>query len=311
MANVASRQSFGLELAELGATHPNIVVMDADLSKSTMSCHFAEKYPERFFEFGIAEANMIGAAAGMALSGKIPFICSFACFVTGRFDTIRMSIGYSQANVKVVGTHAGIGIGEDGHSQMGLEDLGLMRSVPGFVVLQPGDDIEARQAVQFAAEHNGPVYLRLTRQKLDQVNGDDYKFEMGKGVTLADGKDMTLMATGGTVGYAVKAKDILKSKGIDARVVNIHTIKPIDKDLIVKCAKETGRLMTIEDHSIIGGLGSAVAEVVAEQAPAKLKRWGVLDEFGQSGTQADLYRAYRIDDEGIAAVAEEFYQSAS
>lgn len=310
MANVASRQSFGLALAELGATNPGIVVMDADLSKSTMSCHFAEKYPERFFEFGIAEANMIGAAAGMALSGKVPFICSFACFITGRFDTIRMSIGYSQANVKVVGTHAGIGIGEDGHSQMGLEDLGLMRSIPGFVVLQPADDIETRQAVQFAAEHKGPVYLRLTRQKLDQVNGDDYQFEMGKGVTLADGKDMTLIATGGTVGYAVKAKERLASKGIDARVVNIHTIKPIDDELIAQCAKDTGCLMTVEDHSIIGGLGSAVAEVVAEKAPAKLKRWGILDEFGQSGTQVDLYRAYRIDDEGIAAVAEEFYKSA-
>ncbi|MDP8243539.1 MAG: transketolase C-terminal domain-containing protein [Candidatus Hinthialibacter antarcticus] len=310
MANVASRQSFGLALAELGATNPDIVVMDADLSKSTMSCHFAEKFPERFYEFGIAEANMIGAAAGMALSGKVPFICSFACFITGRFDTIRMSIGYSQANVKIIGTHAGIGIGEDGHSQMGLEDLGLMRSIPGFVVLQPGDDIETRQAVQFAAEHNGPVYLRLTRQKLDQVNGDDYTFEMGKGVTLADGKDMTLIATGGTVGYAVKAKERLASKGIDARVLNIHTIKPIDEELIVKCAKETGCLMTIEDHSVIGGLGSSVAEVVAEKAPAKLKRWGILDEFGQSGTQVDLYRAYRIDDEGIAAVAEEFYKEA-
>ena len=310
MANVASRQSFGLALAELGATNPDIVVMDADLSKSTMSCHFAEKFPERFYEFGIAEANMIGAAAGMALSGKVPFICSFACFITGRFDTIRMSIGYSQANVKIIGTHAGIGIGEDGHSQMGLEDLGLMRSIPGFVVLQPGDDIETRQAVQFAAEHNGPVYLRLTRQKLDQVNGDDYTFEMGKGVTLADGKDMTLIATGGTVGYAVKAKERLASKGIDARVLNIHTVKPIDEELIVKCAKETGCLMTIEDHSVIGGLGSSVAEVVAEKAPAKLKRWGILDEFGQSGTQVDLYRAYRIDDEGIAAVAEEFYKEA-
>lgn len=308
MANVASRQSFGLALAELGATHPEIVVMDADLSKSTMSCHFAEKFPERFFEFGIAEANMIGAAAGMALSGKVPFICSFACFITGRFDTIRMSVGYSKANVKIIGTHAGIGIGEDGHSQMGLEDLGLMRSIPGFTVIQPGDDSETRQAVQFAAEHNGPVYLRLTRQKLDQVNGDDYKFEVGKGVTLADGKDMTIIATGGTIGYAVKAKERLASKKIDARIVNIHTIKPIDEDLIAKCAKETGCIMTVEDHSIVGGLGSAVAEVIAEKAPARLKRWGILDDFGQSGKQADLYRAYRIDDEGIASVAEEFYK---
>ncbi|MBI1388610.1 MAG: transketolase family protein [bacterium] len=310
MASVASRQSFGLALAELGESHPNIVVCDADLSKSTMSCHFAEKFPERFFEFGISEANMLGAGAGMALTGKVPFVCSFACFISGRFDTIRISIAYSRANVKIVGTHAGVGIGEDGHSQMGLEDLGLMRSLPGMVVIQPADDIETRQAVKFAAEHQGPVYLRLTRQKLDDVNDSSYEFQVGKGVTLADGSGLTLIATGGTVAHALKAKGLLAARGVDARVVNIHTIKPFDAELIAKCARETGLLMTVEDHSIIGGLGSAVAEVIAEGAPAKLKRWGVLDVFGESGTPEDMYRAHKIDAEGIAETAEQFVANA-
>lgn len=307
MAKVATRQAFGEALKELGASNPNVVALDADLSKSTMTMHFAEAYPDRFYEFGIAEANMIGAGAGMALCGKIPFVCSFACFVTGRFDTIRMSVGYTRANVKIVGTHAGIGIGEDGHSQMGLEDLGLMRSIPGMVVLQPADETEARQAIYFAAEHEGPVYLRLTRQKLDDVNDSSYTFQCGKGTILADGTDMTILATGGTVQHAVKAKDSLAGQGINARIVNIHSIKPIDTDLIVACAKETKGLMTVEDHSIIGGLGSAVAEVLAENHPARLKRWGVLDEFGQSGTPDGLYEKYGLDTAGITKAAAEFY----
>lgn len=308
MANVATRQAFGEALVEIGAKNPNVVALDADLSKSTMTCYFAEKYPDRFFEFGIAEANMIGAAAGMALCGKIPFACSFACFISGRFDTLRMSVGYANANVKIIGTHAGVGIGEDGHSQMGLEDLGLMRSIPGFVVLQPGDEIEAKQAVAFAAEHEGPVYMRLTRQKLADVNGPDYRFEIGKGVILADGSDMTLFATGGTVQHAMKAGELLADQGLKARIVNIHTIKPIDADLIVRCAQETGCLLTVEDHSVIGGLGSAVAEVVAESRPTPLKRLGIQDVFGESGSEAELYRKHRIDAEGIAADAEAFYR---
>ncbi|MEW6235757.1 MAG: transketolase C-terminal domain-containing protein [Candidatus Omnitrophota bacterium] len=308
MAAKATRQAFGEALVELAEKYPDIVVLDADLSKSTMTCYFAEKYPSRFYEFGIAEANMIGAGAGLALSGKIPFVCSFACFVTGRYDTIRMSVGYTRSNVKIVGTHAGIGIGEDGHSQMGLEDLGLMRAIPGMAVIQPCDEIETKQAVAFAAQHKGPVYLRLTRQKLTDIHPSTYQFEAGNGVVLAPGNDMTIFATGGTIQHALKAKDLLSSEKIDARIVNIHTIKPIDEQLIVQCAKETSCLFTVEDHSIIGGLGSAVAEVISEFQPAPLKRWGVLDVFGESGTPDGLYHEYRIDAEGIAEAASRFFR---
>lgn len=305
----ASRQSFGEALAELGGQNQNIVVLDADLSKSTMSGMFAEKYPERFFEMGIQEANMIGYGAGLALEGKIPFICSFACFLTGRFDTIRISIGYNIANVKLIGTHAGIGIGEDGHSQMGLEDIALMRSIPEMVVIQPADDIETKQAVAFAAQHQGPVYLRLTRQKLGDVHDNHFKFQAGKADMIAEGTDMTIFATGGTVSHALWAKEQLQAQGINARIVNIASIKPIDAALITKCAQETKCLFTVEDHTIMGGMGSAVAEVVAEHCPARLKRWGILDVFGQSGTGEDLYKAYKIDADGIATAASEFYSS--
>jgi transketolase len=309
MSTKATRLAFGEALVDIGQSNPNVVVLDADLSKSTMTCLFADKYPERFFEFGIAEANMIGAGAGMALSGKIPFVCSFACFITGRFDTIRISVGYAEANVKLVGTHAGIGIGEDGHTQMGLEDIGLMRSIPGMVVIQPADEEETKQAVAFAAQHNGPVYLRLTRQKLPDVNVDGYKFQLGKGAELTSGADMTIIASGGTVQHALKAKELLAAKKIDARIVNIHSIKPIDEELIVKCAKETGCLFTVEDHSIIGGLGSAVCEVTSEKFPVPVKRWGVLDQFGQSGSPEDMYKEYKLDAEGIAGSAAEFFKS--
>jgi len=293
---------------EIGAKNPRVVVLDADLSKSTMTCLFADKYPERFFEFGIAEANMIGAGAGLALAGKIPFVCSFACFITGRFDTIRMSVGYSQANVKIIGTHAGVGIGEDGHSQMGLEDIALMRTIPGMTVLQPADELETKQAVAFAAGHDGPVYIRLTRQKLADVNGPEYVFQPGQGVELASGADMTIFASGGTVQYALQAKEKLAAENIDARVVNIHTLKPVDEELIIRCARETGCLFTVEDHSVIGGLGSAVAETAAEHHPVPVKRWGILDTFGQSGGEKELYRHYRIDAEGIAEAAAGFYR---
>lgn len=304
----ATRKAFGAALAELGGSHPDIVVLDADLSKSTMTCNFADKYPDRFFEMGIAEANMIGVGAGMALSGKIPFVCSFACFIVGRHDTIRMSVGYTQANVKIIGTHAGIGIGEDGASQMGIEDVAAMRGIPGITVVQPADEIETRQAIEWAVKTDGPMYFRLTRQKLADVNGKDYKFEPGKGVILADGKDMTIFATGGTVQEAMQAKKQLAKDGIDARIVNIHTIKPIDNDLVVKCAEETGCLFTVEDHNIYGGLGSAVAEATAEHKPVPVKRWGVNDSFGQSGTPQALYKAYEIDAKGIAKHAAAFYK---
>lgn len=305
----ASRQSFGEALAEIGGQNQNIVALDADLSKSTMSGLFAEKYPDRFFEMGIAEANMIGYGAGLALEGKIPFICSFACFLTGRFDTIRISIGYNRANVKLIGTHAGIGIGEDGHSQMGLEDIALMRSIPEFTVIQPADDLETKQAIAFAAEHKGPVYLRLTRQKLEDVHDSGFQFQVGKADVLADGTDMTIFATGGTVGPAMQAKETLQGQGINARIVNVASIKPIDEELIQKCAEETKCLFTVEDHTVMGGMGSAVAEVVSEKCPVPLKRWGILDQFGQSGKGPDLYKAYKIDGEGIAAAAQEFCQA--
>ncbi len=308
MAKTATRKAFGEALAELGEKNTNIVAFDADLSKSTMTCYFAEKYPDRFFEFGIAEANMIGAAAGIALCGKIPFACSFACFITGRFDTIRMSVGYTNTNVKIIGTHAGIGIGEDGYSQMGLEDVACMRSLPNMTVIQPADEIETKQAVAFAAEHVGPVYMRLTRQKLPDVNPDSYSFQSGKGVELEGGKDLTILATGGTVYHAVEAKKLLATQGIDARIINIHTIKPLDEELVLRCAEETKGILTVEDHNIIGGLGSAVAETLSENKPTPLKRWGVLDQYGESGTEKDLYHAYKLDAAGIAEAAEGFYK---
>lgn len=305
MAAVATRKSFGQTLMELGAEYPGIVVLDADLAKSTMSKLFADKYPERFMEMGIAEANMIGVGAGLALAGKKPFICSFACFVTGRYDTIRISVAYSQAPVRIVGTHAGIGIGEDGNSQMGLEDLGLMRGLPGMVVLQPADDIETRQAVRWMAANDVPCYIRLTRQNVRDVNGPDYRFEMGKAVELVPGRDITIMASGGPVFHAVEAAELLKKEGIDAGVVNVHTIKPLDADAVRKYAARTGHIMTVEDHNIIGGLGSAVAEVMAENGGGKLTRHGLRDMFGESGTPADLYRKYRLDAPGIVSAVKE------
>jgi transketolase len=266
-----------------------------------MSKLFAEKFPDRFFEMGIQEANMIGAGAGLALSGKIPFVCSFACFVTGRYDTIRISVAYSQAPVRIVGTHAGIGIGEDGNSQMGLEDIGLMRGLPHMTVIQPADEIETKEAIKYLANgHNGPAYIRLTRQKLDDVNPPDYKFELGKGHVLREGSHVTCIASGGTVGGALKAAEALNGEGIDVRVVNLSSIKPIDVNLIVKCAKETGKIFTVEDHNVIGGMGSAVCEVVAEHSPAPVKRWGLPDVFGESGSPEALYAKYELDAAGIA-----------
>jgi transketolase len=305
MATTATRKSFGQALLELGGKDESIVVLDADLSKSTMSKMFADRYPERFFEMGIQEANMIGVGAGLALAGKRPFICSFACFVTGRYDTIRISVAYTEAPVRIVGTHAGIGIGEDGNSQMGLEDLGLMRALPHMTVIQPADDIETRLAVTWMAENDLPSYIRLTRQNVKDVNGQDYTFRIGKAVEIVPGRDITIIASGSTVHNAVDAAEILKKDGISAAVVNIHTIKPIDGEAIRKCARTTGHILTVEDHNIIGGLGTAVAEVLAESGSGKLTRHGLKDAFGESGTYADLYRKYRLDGEGIAAVAKE------
>ncbi len=301
-----TRVSFGEALAEMGEKFKNIVVLDADLSKSTKSDLFAQRFPERFFHMGIEEANMISVAAGLALSGFVPFICSFAVFITGRYDTIRMSVAYSEANVKIVGTHAGLGIGEDGNSQMALEDVSLMRSLPGMSVIQPADDIETRQAVKFIAKHNGPVYLRLTRQVVEDINSPDYKFEYGKGVVLKDGKDVALLATGALVYNALKAGEELEKEGISAKVINIHTIKPIDRNLIIELSENIGRIITLEDHNITGGLGSAVAEVMAEFGNAKLKRIGLNDCFGESGSPSELYKKYGFDKESIKNTVRNF-----
>jgi transketolase len=303
----ASRQAFGEALLEVGRENPNVVALDADLAKSTMTKLFAQEFPDRFFDFGIAESNMIGAAVGMALSGKIPFLASFACFLTGRYETIRISAAYSKAPIHLVGTHCGIGIGEDGNSQMGLEDLTIMRALPNMSVLQPGDEIETKQAIRYLVGHrSGPTYIRLTRQKLQDVNGPDYRFEFGKGVVLRDGKDLTLVATGGVVYNALEAAEKLATDGLDVRVVNIHTIKPIDTELLGRCAEETGAVFTVEDHNIIGGLGGAVCEAIAERHPVPVKRWGLPDCFGESGSPEGLYEKYRFDVSGIAANVREF-----
>lgn len=301
MSAKASRDSFGETLAKLGEKHPEIVVLDADLAKSTKSEMFAKKYPDRFFEMGIQEANMIGAAAGLALSGKRPFICSFAAFVTGRFDQIKLSIAYSHANVVIVGSHAGVGIGEDGYSQQGLEDIACMRSLPNMAVIQPADDLETEAAIEYlVTQHKGPAFLRTTRQKLARVNGEGYQFEFGKAVTLRDGNDVAIFATGGTVQHSMTAAKSLETQGISARVINVHTLKPMDREAVEKAARECkGGIFTVEDHQIVGGLGSAVAEVLAESGvPSRLYRHG-LDAFGESGTPEELYAHFELDAPGI------------
>lgn len=294
MAAKASRQSFGEAIARIGETNPNVMVMDADLGKSTMTGAFAKKFPDRYLEFGIAEHNMIGTAAGLSLAGKIPFAASFACFLTGRYETIRISACYSNANVKLVGTHAGIGIGEDGNSQMGLEDIAVLRSLPNFVILQPGDDIETQKAVEWSAQHMGSVYLRLTRQKLPDVHGTDYQFNMGKGDVLKNSAntELAIFATGGVLYNALQAAQELEKEGLSATVVNFHTIKPIDEALIKEMASRHKQILTIEDHNIIGGLGSAVSEVLSELGlPVRLTRHGV-SAFGESGDPEGLYEKY-------------------
>jgi len=305
--SVASRDAFGEAIVRLGETHKELVVLDADLSESTRSKKFSQKYPDRFFQMGIAEANMVSVAAGLALSGHVPFCCSFGAFLTGRFDQIRMSVCYSAANVRLVGSHCGVGIGEDGYSQMGLEDIALMRTLPTMAVIQPADDLETAGAVEYLLGHKGPAYLRTTRQKLDRVNNPDgYKFQFGKGVTLVDGTDLTIVASGGTVGPAVTAAKQLAGEGVKARVINIHTIKPIDVDLLVKAARETKRILTVEDHQTTGGLGGAVCEALADKEPVRIHRHGLHDVFGESGTPKALYEHFKLDAAGIAAVAKEF-----
>lgn len=304
MGKQATRISYGEALVKYGSNE-NVVVLDADLSKSTKTEMFQKAYPERFINCGIAEANMMCVAAGLASTGKVAFASTFAMFAAGRaYEQIRNTIGYPGLNVKIGATHAGISVGEDGATHQCLEDLALMRTIPGMVVINPADDIEAQLAVKAAIEHNGPVYMRFGRLAVEDVNGADYKFEIGKGVELKGGNDVTIIATGLMVQEALKAAETLKADGIDARVINIHTIKPIDKDIIIKAAKETGAIVTAEEHYIMGGLGSAVTEVVCEAAPCPVKIIGT-DRYGKSGKPAELFEEYGLTAENIVSKVKE------
>ena len=304
MGKQATRISYGEALVKYGSNE-NVVVLDADLSKSTKTEMFQKAYPERFINCGIAEANMMCVAAGLASTGKVAFASTFAMFAAGRaYEQIRNTIGYPGLNVKIGATHAGISVGEDGATHQCLEDLALMRTIPGMVVINPADDIEAQLAVKAAIEHNGPVYMRFGRLAVEDVNGADYKFEIGKGVELKGGNDVTIIATGLMVQEALKAAETLKAEGIDARVINIHTIKPIDKDIIIKAAKETGAIVTAEEHYVMGGLGSAVTEVVCESAPCPVKIIGT-DRYGKSGKPAELFEEYGLTAENIANTVKE------
>lgn len=302
MAAKATRDAFGEALAKAGEKYPQVVALDADLAKSTKSEVFGKKFPQRFFEMGIAEANMIGTAAGLALAGKIPFACSFACFVTGRFDQVRISVAYSEANVRIVGSHAGIAIGDDGYSQQGLEDVALMRALPKMAVLQPADDLETEAMVEFLCHHKGPAFLRTTRQKVERVHADGYRFAFGKLDELkGGGSDAVIFATGGEVAFALAAVKALESEGLKVGVVNVHTIKPLDAEGVVRLAKQARLVVTAEDHQIIGGLGSAIAEVLAESGIGKkLLRIGLRDTFGESGAPEELLAKYKLDAKGIA-----------
>jgi len=291
MGGKATRVAFGEALLRVAAKNDRVVIINADLGKSTNTVKFVEKYPDRSFNVGVAEANMIGIGAGLALEGWIPFICTFATFVAGRFETIRVSLAYNHANVKIVGTHAGIGIGEDGYSQMALEDIALMRSLPNMSVIQPGDAIETERAVEYIVQHQGPVFLRLTRQKVEDVNPPDYRFEFGKGVIVdaarGEGRDLTIMATGGTV---------------------YHTLKPIDEELVLDSIQRSGRILTVEDHGLRGGLGSAVCEVVAERGEGVVRRIAVRD-FGESGDPVALYKKFGLSIDHIVAEAKKLLKT--
>ena len=304
MASIATRDAYGEALAELGAVNENIVVLEADLSKSTKTSDFKKVYPERYFNMGIAEQNMIGTAAGFAAAGKTPFASTFAVFAAGRaYDQIRNSIAYPNLNVKIAATHAGLTVGEDGGSHQMLEDIALMRALPNMTVIVPADGIETKQVIKAAAELEGPVYIRLGRPKVPVLFGDDYKFEIGKGVVLKEGTDVTLIGTGIMVSKAMEAAELLAAEGISAAVVNISTIKPLDAELIIAQAQKTGAVVTCEEHTICGGLGSAVAEVLVENCPVPMARVGVEDKFGESGLPDELLEKYGLSASNIAAKA--------
>ena len=298
---IATREAYGKALAKLSTLNENVVVLDADLSKSTKTAEFKAVAPERFINMGIAEGNMMSVAAGISTCGKIPFVSTFAIFAAGRaFEQVRNSICYPKLNVKVCATHAGLTVGEDGATHQAIEDISLMRSIPNMTVINPADAVETEAAILAIAKYNGPCYVRLGRLAVNVVNDpENYKFEIGKGITLAEGNDVTIIATGMMVELAVEAKEELAKEGINARVINIHTIKPIDKELLIKAAKETGAIVTAEEHTVIGGLGSAVAEVITEECPVPVLKVGIKDSFGESGKPSELLKAYGLTTEAI------------
>jgi len=303
---IATRDAYGEVLAELGAENGDVVVLDADLSGSTKTSSFAKKFPERFFNMGIAEANMVGTAAGLAASGKIPFASTFAIFAVGRaWEQVRQSVAYPKANVKIVATHSGVTVGEDGGSHQSVEDIAIMRAVPNMTVIVPADGVETKKAIRAAAAYNGPVYVRLGRNKVPTLFDDSYEFAIGKGCQLRDGSDLTFVATGLMTAQAVAAAEILAGVGVSARVVHIPTVKPIDEELILAAARETGAIVTAEEHSVIGGLGGAVAELLGERCPVLLKRVGVQDRFGTSGKAEDLLKYFGLMPENLVEAAKE------
>jgi transketolase len=301
---IATRDAYGEALAELGAENGQIVVLDADLSGSTKTGLFAKKFPERFFNMGIAEANMVGTAAGLAAAGKIPFCSTFAIFASGRaWEQVRQSVAYPKANVKVVATHGGVTVGEDGGSHQSVEDIAIMRAIPNMTVIVPADGVETREAIRAVASYNGPVYVRLGRNKVPTVFPEDHRFEIGKGCEVVSGTDLTFVTTGLMTAAAVKAAETLKSEGVSARVVHLGTIKPIDRDILVKAAKETGLIITAEEHSIVGGLGGAVAELLSEECPVPVHRVGVNDRFGTSGKAEELLKYFGLTSDDLADAA--------
>lgn len=308
MTDRSTREAFGEALVRVGAENEDVVALDGDVATSVFTHLFGKAYPDRYFQFGIAESNFVGVAAGLAASGKIPFAASFACFITGRFETIRMSVGYNRTNVRIVGTHVGVGIGPDGHSQMGLEDVALMRTIPNMAVIQPATGIEAEGAVSYLVDHHGPAYLRLTRQKLPELFGEDYDFEFGKGVLLRQGSDVAILASGATVAEALQAAELLDAHGVSAAVANIHTIQPIDLDLLVDLASTCGRIVCVEDHTPVGGLGGAVCEALSARQPTPVLRIGV-QGFGESGDPEELYDRFGLSGARVAEATAAFCDS--
>ena len=297
---IATRQSYGEALAKLGEENENVIVLDADLSSATKTSIFAKKFPNRFINVGIAEQNMMGIAAGLSTYGKIPYVSTFAVFAAGRaYDQIRTSICYPNLNVKICATHAGITVGEDGATHQMLEDISLMRTLPNMIVISPSDDIQTKWVIEEISKIKSPVYVRLARPATPVIYEENQKFEIGKGIQHGNGTDATIFATGVTASEALKAQEELKNKNINVRVVDIFSIKPIDKELIIKCAKETKRIITVEDHSIIGGLGSAICEVLSEEYPTKVERMGIKDTFGKSGKADELLKYFKIDKNAI------------